>query len=51
MELPTRLKDYGVKSDCIPQILKKLKEHGMINLGERKDVTPEMMQKILESCL
>jgi NADP-dependent alcohol dehydrogenase len=51
MGLPTRLGDYGVKSNCIPLILEKLKEHGMINLGERKDVTPEMMQKILEKCL
>ncbi len=51
MGLPTRLCDYGVKSDCIGRILAKLKEHGMINLGERQDVTPEMMQKILESCL
>jgi NADP-dependent alcohol dehydrogenase len=51
MGLPTRLSDYGVKRDCIPPILEKLKEHGMINLGERKDVTPEMMQKILEKCL
>jgi NADP-dependent alcohol dehydrogenase len=51
MGLPTRLCDYGIKSDCIGRILTKLREHGMINLGERKDVTPEMMQKILESCL
>ncbi|OGP90267.1 MAG: aldehyde reductase [Deltaproteobacteria bacterium RBG_19FT_COMBO_43_11] len=51
MGLPTRLSDYGIKSDCIPRILGKLKEHGMVNLGERKDVTPEMMQKILENCL
>jgi NADP-dependent alcohol dehydrogenase len=51
MGLPTCLSDYGIKSDCIPQILEKLKEHGMINLGERKDVTLEMMQKILENCL
>jgi NADP-dependent alcohol dehydrogenase len=50
MGLPTRLCDYGVKRECIPLILTKLKEHGMINLGERKDVTPEMMQKILENC-
>ena len=51
MGLPTRLSDYGVKSECIPRVLEKLKEHGLINLGERKDVTPEMMQKILENCL
>ncbi len=51
MGLPTRLCDYGIKSDCIDRILTKLKEHDMINLGENKDVTPEMMQKILESCL
>ena len=51
MGLPTRLSDYGVKSECIPRVLEKLKEHGLINLGEHKDVTPEMMQKILENCL
>jgi len=51
MGLPIRLSDYGIKSDCIPRILTKLKEHGMVNLGERKDVTLEMMRKILENCL
>ena len=51
MGLPARLSDYGVKSECIPRVLEKLKEHGLINLGERKNVTPEMMQKILENCL
>jgi len=51
MGLSTRLSDYGIKSDCIPLILERLKEHGMINLGERKDVTLEMMRKILENCL
>ena len=51
MGLPTHQCDYGIKSECIYRVLEKLKEHGMINLGKRKDVTPEMMQKILENCL
>jgi NADP-dependent alcohol dehydrogenase len=29
MGLPTRLKNYGVKSECIGRILTNLKEHGM----------------------
>jgi NADP-dependent alcohol dehydrogenase len=51
MGLPTRLGDYGIKNDGIPLILQKLKEHNMINLGEHKNVTPEMMQKVLDNCL
>ncbi len=51
MGLPTRLSDYGIKNDGIPVILQKLKEHNMISLGEHKNVTPEMMQKILDNCL
>ncbi len=51
MQLPTRLKDYGIGSDCIPLVLEQLRAHGMVTLGERGDVTPEVVQKVLEECL
>jgi NADP-dependent alcohol dehydrogenase len=51
MQLPTRLKAYGLTAECIPPVVEQLKAHGMVKLGERSDVTPELVQKILEQCL
>jgi NADP-dependent alcohol dehydrogenase len=51
MQLPTRLKAYGLTAACIPPIVEQLKAHGMVMLGERSNVTPELVQKILEQCL
>ncbi|HDQ03855.1 MAG TPA: iron-containing alcohol dehydrogenase [Deltaproteobacteria bacterium] len=51
MGLPTRLRAYGIEKKSIDEILEKLTEHGMTNLGERKEVTLEIMRKILENCL
>jgi NADP-dependent alcohol dehydrogenase len=47
----TRLSDYGITKECILPVVEQLKAHGMVQLGERKDVTPEMVRKILELCL
>jgi NADP-dependent alcohol dehydrogenase len=51
MHVPTRLKAYGLTAACIPPVVEQLKAHGMVKLGERSDVTPELVQKILEQCL
>lgn len=51
MHVPTHLKDYGLTGECIPPVVEQLKAHGMVTLGERSDVTPELVQKILEQCL
>ncbi len=47
----TRLSDYGISSDDIPVILEQLKAHGMIKLGEKKDITPDVAEKILQASL
>ena len=51
MELPTRFSDCDVPNVDIDRIIRMLEEHGMVNLGENNDVTPEMMRTILELCL
>jgi len=51
MQVHTRLSDYGITKACVLPVVEQLKAHGMVQLGERKDVTPEMVQKILELCL
>lgn len=47
----TRLSDYGVKAEQIPEVIKKLKEHGMVALGETRDITPEIAEEILRRSL
>ncbi len=51
MRVPTRLGDYSIMNVDIEHILKLLEQHSMINIGERNDVTLEMMRKILNLCL
>ncbi|GKX54421.1 NADH-dependent alcohol dehydrogenase [Leminorella grimontii] len=49
MGAPTRLSDYGLDGSTIPALVKKLEEHGMTQLGERRDVTLEESRKIYEA--
>ncbi len=51
MQLKTRLSDYGLTAENIPEILEHLKKHDMVRLGERKNVTPEVVRKVLELSL
>ncbi len=51
MQVKTRLCDYGIKADAIPAVIEQLKAHGMVNLGEKFNVTPEMVEKIMRLCL
>ncbi|PAX45791.1 NADH-dependent alcohol dehydrogenase [Brunnivagina elsteri CCALA 953] len=46
----TKLSDYGVGLDTIPQIVDRLKAYGYTALGEKQDVTPETVEKILTLC-
>ncbi len=46
--VPTHLSEYGIRDAEIPAILSKLKEHGMTAIGERHDVTPDTVQRILK---
>lgn len=51
LQVRTSLNAYGISGECIPRVAEQLKQHGMTRLGERADVTPEMVQEILELCL
>ena len=51
MQVKTRLSDYGIKQESIPKLVTQLKQHGMVTLGEKRDITPEVSKKILELSL
>lgn len=50
MEMKTRLSDYEIPREGIEAIIIQLENHGMIRLGERQNVTPELCRKVLELC-
>jgi NADP-dependent alcohol dehydrogenase len=45
--LRTRLSDYGVKVETAAEVARRLRARGAIGLGERGDITPEVVEKIL----
>lgn len=47
----TRLSDYGITEDSIAKITDQLKAHGMVALGEKQDITPEVSASILRLAL
>lgn len=51
MQVKTRLSDYGIKQESIGKLVAQLKQHGMVALGENKDITPEISRMILELSL
>jgi NADP-dependent alcohol dehydrogenase len=51
MGVPTRLPDYGLGTQHIDGIVRALEAHGMVKLGEQRDVTPEVSRTVLELCL
>lgn len=51
MQLPTRLSEVDLDASHIDEILDRLQQHGMMALGERRDVTPEISRMILEAAL
>jgi NADP-dependent alcohol dehydrogenase len=51
MQVKTRLCDYGLGADAIPLVLEQLRAHNMVQLGEQRSVTPELVEKILGRCL
>lgn len=48
MGVPTRLSGHKLDGSSIPAVVAKLREHGMVALGERQAITPEVSQRILE---
>jgi NADP-dependent alcohol dehydrogenase len=51
MEVPTRLTEVGITSADIDNLITKLEKHGMVALGERKNITLEVSRQILETAL
>ncbi|SDH07385.1 iron-containing alcohol dehydrogenase [Propionivibrio dicarboxylicus] len=49
--LPTRLSAYGIGADAIPAIVAQLEAHGMVKLGESREVTPTVSRQVLEAAL
>ncbi|MCL6269590.1 iron-containing alcohol dehydrogenase [Sansalvadorimonas sp. 2012CJ34-2] len=52
MGIPTRLTDYGVAKDgehtsVVSALVEQLKRHGMVQLGEEGNITPEVSTRIL----
>jgi NADP-dependent alcohol dehydrogenase len=43
----TRLSEYGVEADRIPEVIAQLKAHGMTALGETRDLTLDIAEEIL----
>jgi NADP-dependent alcohol dehydrogenase len=48
MELKTRLSDYEIPWEGIEALVSQLKEHGMVGLGEKQNVTPDIARRVLE---
>ena len=49
--ISTHLKDYGLGEEAVDKIVKQLEAHGMTQLGEKGDVTPEVAREILTRAL
>ena len=47
----THLKDYGLGEEAVDKVVKQLEDHGMTRLGEKGDVTPEVVREILTRAL
>ena len=51
MQVKTRLSDYGIEKTSITKLVAQLEQHGMVKLGEKRDITPEISRQILELSL
>ena len=47
----TRLSDYDLGSDVVEPLVEQLKTHGMVKLGEHRDVDLATSRRVLEACL
>jgi NADP-dependent alcohol dehydrogenase len=47
--VPTRLSDYGVAPETVAEIPARLERRGTV-LGERADITPQVVSKIVDLC-
>lgn len=51
MGVPTRLNAYGLDAKIIPAVVAKLTEHNRTLLGERQNITPDDVARLLELAL
>ena len=51
MGVATRLSAYGVDADAIDGLVAQLEAHGMVKLGEHRDITPDVARRILQAAL
>jgi NADP-dependent alcohol dehydrogenase len=49
--VPTRLGAYGLGAEAIDAVVAQLKAHGMVQLGEQREITPAVSRRILEAAL
>ena len=47
----THLADYGIAADAIDNLVRQLQAHGMTQLGERQDVTPDVAREVYAASL
>ncbi|MEZ6138963.1 MAG: iron-containing alcohol dehydrogenase [Zavarzinella sp.] len=47
MGVPTRLGAYGLGQETAAKVAERLQARGVIELGERKDISPQVVEKIL----
>jgi NADP-dependent alcohol dehydrogenase len=51
MQVKTHLSDYGVPADALLALLAQLERHGLVKLGEKRDVSLAVSAKVLELCV
>lgn len=51
MGIPTRLKDYGLGAEVIDIVIRQLEAHGMTQLSEHRDLSPDISRRILTAAL
>lgn len=51
MGIRTRLSGYGLGADAIGPLIAQLEAHGMVKLGEQREITPAVSRRILEAAL
>jgi NADP-dependent alcohol dehydrogenase len=48
LQVPTRLADYGIAAEAIPALVAQLERHGLVALGEHRNVDLARSRKIYE---
>ncbi|CAA0082765.1 Alcohol dehydrogenase YqhD [Zhongshania aliphaticivorans] len=51
MQVPTRLSHVDLAKTDIDHLIEKLTQHGMVKLGEHRNITPDVSRKILSTAL